>query len=272
LEPAQLKTLKVYRQTTLNRGPMLGSQLVIRDEAAWKKLVGIAPELSKLAVDFSKQMVLAYAEKPRGRGKHLSGASVRDVGDRIQVDLDFIKDPPHLPQLQDIIWPNHFIVVDRSSKPVRFAARDHPFDWDFIPVVSASATTNSNGIVAPNSQPKLTIKVDGTDVVVSTTITANNSPHVLQTSYRVDGKLKIHLKYVLIQNTDLLAGSLKPVTVTWRIKGLAAIPVPYQPTYHIEKTELLFSTAELADLLPQLQGLKTAGEKKVGLPVHALAQ
>jgi hypothetical protein len=225
---------------------------VIRDAAAWEKLVAADKNLAKLKIDFATQMVVVYAEGSQGRGKHLISATVQDQGNHLEIGLNFITDLPNIPHTDDLIWPNHFLVVDRSDKPVTF--KEHFFKT-INPVVPLGPAAE---LVA--AQPKLTITVDGADIVVSTQVTANASPHVLQTSYQVDSNGKIHLKYVLIQNADLLVRSQKQITVTWRLKGMAVIPVGAPFTYHVEPTNLTLSTADLANLLPQLEGLKNAGD------------
>ncbi|HMF16642.1 MAG TPA: hypothetical protein VKE98_05510 [Gemmataceae bacterium] len=122
------RQLKVYERLSLIRGPLANSKLVIRDEAAWKLLVARNAELAKLKVDFSKQMVLVVAEAPRGRGKYLSHVEVRGMFaciPHVSAVLHYNTTDPREPILQDIIFPNHFIVVESFDAPVEFSEVVH---------------------------------------------------------------------------------------------------------------------------------------------------
>ncbi len=134
------RTLKVYEELTLIRGPLFGAKRVIRDEAMWKTLVAQCPELAKLKVDFSKQMVLAVGEMPRGRGKFLSHVEVTETLaciPQVSAVLHYFTTPPGEPVLADIIWPSHFIVVDASASPVHFSeVTENP--W-LVPVPATTA-------------------------------------------------------------------------------------------------------------------------------------
>lgn len=249
---------KVHYHTTLIRGPLTDSKMVIRDAAAWSELVDKHADLGKLNVDFSKQMVLVYAEKPQGRGKHLGFVTVQDVGNELRAVFHFRLDFKGK-QLQDIIFPNHFVVVDRSEKPVQFIDELHP-ELELREQILPAANSQILPIPPAKGQPKLEFKVDGADLIVTTKVTANNSPHVLQTSYYVNSKQEVQLKYILIQNTDLLVRSQKKVQVTWRLKGMAALPAPANLSFHVEPTNLTLSSAELGVLIPQLDQLKQTGD------------
>jgi hypothetical protein len=103
---------------------------------------------------------------------------------------------------------------------------------------------------------KLTFTQDGKDLVVTTEVTANNSPHVLWSQAISGLGDKVFLRYYLIQNLDLLTPGVKKVKVEWRLtdqkKGAKKYEVQqiFQPT-----------TAELKGMMPQLQQLIESGEK-----------
>jgi hypothetical protein len=110
-------------------------------------------------------------------------------------------------------------------------------------------------LCAADEKPKLTFTQDGKDLVVSTTITVNNSSHVMWT-HAIDLGKEVHLNYYVFQNRDLLVRSQKQIEVKWRLvrrkKG--------EEIYHVQK-DFLPSSAELKELLPQLQKLMEHGEK-----------
>src|SRR5262245_53620761 len=111
------------------------------------------------------------------------------------------------------------------------------------------------GAFPVDEKPELTFTQDGKDLIVSTTITVNNSSHVLWTHAIVLGK-EVRLYYQVFQNRDLLVRSQKQIKVTWRLVGHKK----GEATYHVEKS-FLPSSAELKKLLPQLQKLMEEGEK-----------
>ena len=107
---------------------------------------------------------------------------------------------------------------------------------------------------AGDEKPKLTFTQVGKDLVISTTITVNNSAHVLWT-HPIDQGKDVFLNYYVFQNSDLLVRSQKQIEVRWRLVGRKK----GEETYHVQK-DFLPSTAELKDLLPQLQKLMKEGE------------
>jgi hypothetical protein len=111
------------------------------------------------------------------------------------------------------------------------------------------------GTFPADKNPELTFTQDGKDLVVSATITVNNSSHVLWTHAIVLGK-DVRLYYQVFQNRDLLVRSQKRIEVKWRLVGHKK----GEETYHVEKS-FLPSSAELRELLPQLQKLMEKGEK-----------
>jgi hypothetical protein len=66
----------------------------------------------------------------------------------------------------------------------------------------------------------------------------------------------VRLYYQVFQNRDLLVRSQKRIAVKWRLVGHKK----GNETYHVEKS-FLPSSAELKELLPQLQKLMEEGEK-----------
>jgi hypothetical protein len=102
-----------------------------------------------------------------------------------------------------------------------------------------------------DDKPKLTFKQDGSDLVVSTTVTVNGGPHVLWTSSNNLEK-QVALNYYVIQCADRLYRHQKQVDVVWRI-------VKHKQgdeTYHVEN-RFMPSTAQLKELLPQLEALSS---------------
>jgi hypothetical protein len=114
--------------------------------------------------------------------------------------------------------------------------------------------------VSADGKPVLTFTQDGKDLVVKTTVTANSSPHVLWTKVISLGD-KVVLRYYVIQNTDLFVRggeatrSQKQVTVEWRLPGQTKEGKQFQVEAYFQP-----STAELKQLLPQLQKLVEEGE------------
>jgi len=104
-----------------------------------------------------------------------------------------------------------------------------------------------------SQQPKLQIKRDGNDIVITTMIWANNSPHVLQTSWQRATKqlMTIELRYVLIQNKDLLVRSRKKIRVTWRLKNMANVPGVF--AYQVKSQQILLSMQDIVSLTPRLR-------------------
>ena len=111
------------------------------------------------------------------------------------------------------------------------------------------------GAFPADEKPELTFTQDGEDLVVSATITVNNSSHVLWTHAIVLGN-DVRLYYQVFQNRDLLVRSQKQIEVKWRLVGRKK----GEETYHVEKG-FLPSSAELKELLPHLQKLMEEGEK-----------
>src|SRR5262245_42719201 len=98
---------------------------------------------------------------------------------------------------------------------------------------------------------------NGKDLVVSTTLTVNNSSHVLWT-HAIVLEENVWLYYEVFQNRDLLVRSQKQIEVKWRLAGHKK----GTETYHVQKG-FLPSSGELKDVLPQLQKLMQEGEKRM---------
>ncbi len=111
------------------------------------------------------------------------------------------------------------------------------------------------GAFPAGEEPALTFTQDGKDLVVSATITVNNSSHVLWSNAIVLGS-DVRLYYEVFQNRDLLVRSQKQIEVKWRLVG----HTKGGETYRVEKG-FLPSSAELKELLPHLQKLMEEGEK-----------
>jgi hypothetical protein len=106
-----------------------------------------------------------------------------------------------------------------------------------------------------DERPELKFTQDGEDLVVSTMITVNNSSHALWTHATFVGN-NMRLSYQVFQNRDLLVRSQKQIEVQWRLVG----HTKGDETYHVEQ-RFLPSSAELKELLPQLQKLMEEGER-----------
>jgi hypothetical protein len=118
---------------------------------------------------------------------------------------------------------------------------------------------------ANDDESKLTFKQDGDDLLVSMTVDANNSPHVLWTHVNVisshvippggkvaDAKFQtsVTVYYCVIQNRDRFVRSQKPVRITWRLVGRKK----GEETYKVRQA-FIPNTEELKELLPKLKAL-----------------
>lgn len=113
------------------------------------------------------------------------------------------------------------------------------------------------------SQPKLMFTIDGKDLIISTSVTANNSPHVAWT-HAIDLGKDVFLYYHVIQNRDHLvrgeaSRSQKQVELKWKLPGVK----PGDKVYHVRQ-EFMPNTAELKVLLPLLQKLADGPREKGG--------
>ena len=64
------------------------------------------------------------------------------------------------------------------------------------------------------------VRQDGEDVIVTQTVTVNNSRHALLTdAFRDPRTGEMRLTYVVVQNRDYLVRSRKRIDVTWRMAG-----------------------------------------------------
>ena len=126
---------------------------------------------------------------------------------------------------------------------------------------------------AEGKGPELTFAQEGPDLVVTAKVTVNNSPHVAWTSSFVNGSARrVALRYVVVQNRDLLVRSQKQVELRWRLPGRRHDGAA---DYRVEATHLDPTTDELKDLLPQLQQLAAQGDamkQARGRPVPAPAE
>jgi len=112
-------------------------------------------------------------------------------------------------------------------------------------------------------QPKLAFTVEGKELTISATVSANNSPHVVWT-HAIDLGKDVFLYYHVIQNRDLAVRgaeatrSRKSVELKWKLTGVK----PSEKVFHVRQ-EFVPNTTELRQLLPQLQKLAEAGPKTV---------
>src|SRR5262245_62756530 len=68
------------------------------------------------------------------------------------------------------------------------------------------------------AKPDVTYRVDGDDLIVSTTITIYDAPHVVITSLDPADILPPILRYTVIQNADHMFDGKKTVPIEWRFK------------------------------------------------------
>jgi hypothetical protein len=119
-------------------------------------------------------------------------------------------------------------------------------------------------------QSELVFAEYGDDLLVTTTIRANNSPHVMWKGVNVfrgkvvpaGGRLeaavadhRITLQYCIFQNRDLFTRSFKDVEITWRVHGR----LESAATYKVEQA-FCPDSAELLELLPKLKALAEHSE------------
>ena len=111
---------------------------------------------------------------------------------------------------------------------------------------------------ASDKEDELTFRQDGDDLVVTTTLTVNNSPHVVLTDFAmISPKDEVHLSCSVVQNRDLLVRSRKEIKVEWRLprhkKG--------DRSYRVESWPITPGTGELQQAIPKLQELMRAGQE-----------
>jgi hypothetical protein len=76
------------------------------------------------------------------------------------------------------------------------------------------------GAPAGEAKEAVQVRQDGADVVVTKTVTVNNSRHALLTdAFRDPRTGGMRLTYVVVQNRDYLVRSQKRIEVTWRVAG-----------------------------------------------------
>ena len=130
-------------------------------------------------------------------------------------------------------------------------------------IAAASVLAASSAVVsaAADEKPELTFRQDGDDLVVTTTLRVNNSPHVVLTDFAImQPKNEVHLSCSVIQNRDLLVRSRKEIEVEWRLprhkKG--------DESYRVESWPITPGTGELEQAIPKLQELMRAGQEFKG--------
>lgn len=130
--------------------------------------------------------------------------------------------------------------------------------WVAVLVLSLTVVALGRAVAKPAGS-ELTVAQEGKDVVLSAKVTVNNSPHVLWTDLWVnDSSREVTLRYVVVQNRDLLVRSQKQIDVTWCVPGRAKGADPYR----VEGASLTPTTDELKQLLPQVQQLVEQGERR----------
>jgi len=94
----------------------------------------------------------------------------------------------------------------------------------------------------PETESKLSHRYEGDQLIVWMTVTVDEAPHVLLTSTDNTDALSPGLRYVIIQNADVLAGATKKVTVEWQFHKNVAVP------YRVNGQVLKLNTLELTQL------------------------
>jgi hypothetical protein len=119
----------------------------------------------------------------------------------------------------------------------------------------------TDGPAGEGGQPALTYVRDGKDLVVSASLTVNNSDHVLLTDafvHPTSGEATLY--YVVIHNRDALVRSEKRIAAEWRLPGRERREV----TCTVRGTTLLRTPAELKALAGRLQDLGSRSEPAAG--------
>lgn len=92
------------------------------------------------------------------------------------------------------------------------------------------------------------IRVAPGETVVTLSLSANNSPHVLCTSSEFNRSRNVYvLHYVLAQNRDLFVRSRKQVTVEWRLRDFRGD----RRNIEVRGAIVTFTTAQLTTLMPR---------------------
>src|SRR5262245_51469756 len=103
--------------------------------------------------------------------------------------------------------------------------------------------------VPETDKDRMERRQDGDDVVISTTVMSGGPGHMVLTSYAIDEKNQVTLKYTLIQSEEnSQLDSLAYVKVEWRLKGVNLS----QLSFKIQGQQLTFKQAELDQLRNQL--------------------
>jgi hypothetical protein len=119
-------------------------------------------------------------------------------------------------------------------------------------IAAASVLAASSAVVsaAPDEKPEPTFRQDGDDLVVTTTLTVNISPHVVLTEQEFN-PTEVHLSCCVVQASELAGGRKKKIEVEWRLarhkKG--------EETYRVEACTITLQTPELKRAVHELQEL-----------------
>lgn len=108
------------------------------------------------------------------------------------------------------------------------------------------------GDPAGEAKEAVQVRQEGEDVVVTKTVTVNNSRHALITdAYRDPRTGEMRLTYVVVQNRDYLVRSQKRIEVTWRVAGgKATDPVRVSGSVlHLGTGELKAFAGEVGQLI-----------------------
>ena len=79
-------------------------------------------------------------------------------------------------------------------------------------------------IPSPVTESKLSHRYEGDKLIVWMTVTVDEAPHILMTSTDNTDALSPGLRYVIIQNADVVAVATKKVTVEWKFHKDVHVP------------------------------------------------
>ena len=96
--------------------------------------------------------------------------------------------------------------------------------------------------------PELQFRANGEELTAVLPLVINNSPAIVETSFKVDQEKKeVSLGFVVIQNADLYRRSARQVSVEWHLGKIKREDY----TFQIKGSEVSLTTEKLQTLLPK---------------------
>ncbi|HJZ93148.1 MAG TPA: hypothetical protein VKE40_19885 [Gemmataceae bacterium] len=117
------------------------------------------------------------------------------------------------------------------------------------PLERAPGSAGYERLVRPGSdeKPVLEHKVDGDDLITSTTIMVPGG-HLVLTTFDNTDALMPGLRYTVIRNADVVDYGWRPQKIEWRLKGFAKAHPGLAP-YRVSGQVISLSSAELKQLI-----------------------